>query len=99
MKKDTDHSVANFSLSLPSGEDISPELNRFLDAVMTTIRNTVKRENAAFQKFKPNASLGATTYTGASLAAPSASMGSTSYGKPLSSSGTNSNKKDKVGNK
>jgi len=83
MKKTKTQSVPHYALAMPAGEDIPPELNRFFDAVFTAIQNTVKREDAAFRKFRPIARIGATTYGGSILKAPKASLSSTSYGSSI----------------
>lgn len=83
MKKVTAHPVPHFSITMPAGEDMPAEITRFLDAVLTAIQNTVKRENAAFRKFKPIASIGPTSYGGSRLKAPKASIEATTYSRSM----------------
>ena len=52
--RSTENLTQDYLLAFSGCDEVSEELLRFFDAVLTTTRNTIKKENAALKKFRPS---------------------------------------------
>ena len=52
--RSTENLTQDYLLAFSGSDEVSVELLRFFDAVLTATRNTIKRENAALKRFRPS---------------------------------------------